>query len=134
VVNGFNEGLLDQAPNSTLEVKDSIFRDNFIGVFILPTSGSAHATLDQVRLEASTEGIEVREGSSVTIRNSVASGNTNGMFVVSSTSANCDLNIESCTISNNSNAGIEANSESNGGSHGQGLELCGHRQSQRPPK
>jgi hypothetical protein len=128
VINGFStfstgNGILFQA-GGKLEVKDSIFRGNFTGITVQPSSGSALATIDHVRLESNYDGLLAREGSAVTIRNSVASGNSNnvGLIAFSTTSATVEVNIENCLASNN-RTGIIGGERLDGGRHGQGLEL-----------
>jgi hypothetical protein len=105
VVNGFSPGFgVNFAAAGNLEVKDSIMRGNSDGILIEPSLGMAVATIDHVRLEGSTDGagLRVREGSRVTVRNSVASGNVVGFEVHSESSAPAELNLENCVASNNS--------------------------------
>jgi hypothetical protein len=98
-----------------LFVHDTIIRNNAgSGVVILPSSGttSIHATLDNVRLEGHTlAGLSASNGSRVTVRNSVASGNAlAGFFAEGSGGAgNSELNLESCIASNNG-TGLSVNS------------------------
>jgi hypothetical protein len=118
VVNGFSSanvaGIAFKGPGM-LDVKDSIIRGNAAGVLVTPSSGSAQIGIDHVRLERNVNGIEAHEGSTVTIRNSVASSNTIfGFYCVSRTSAAAELNIESCLASNNAVAGIVTESDSTG--------------------
>jgi hypothetical protein len=117
VVNGFS-GLSSAGINflagANLEVKDSIFRGNWLGIVVLPSSGTAEAAIDQVRFESNINtGLVAREGSTVTVRNSLASRNALGFVTVSTTSANAELDIENCVASNNS-TGIFAESGSTG--------------------
>src|SRR5262249_18378674 len=93
----------------TLEVKDSIMMGNNEGIIIGPSSGTAVATIDHVRLEGSTpDGLDVRAGSKGTIRHTMAFGNGTGFLVFSGAAAVAsELNVENCVVSNN-NAGIEA--------------------------
>ena len=92
----------------TLEVKDSIMTGNSTGIVIDPSSGTAVATIDHVRLEGSThDGLDVESGSKVTIRNSMAFGNGTGFLVLTGSAVASELNVENCVASNN-NVGIEA--------------------------
>jgi hypothetical protein len=116
VVNGFvNSSGISFLAGANLEVKDSIFRGNFLGIVVEPASGAAQAVIDQVRLEENGNiGLLVSEGSTVTVRNSLVSGNTSlGFEAVSSTPANAELDIENCVVSNNS-IGIAAAGSSTG--------------------
>jgi hypothetical protein len=106
VVNGFSGSTTSSGVSfngaGNLEVKDSIIRGNLIGIFVHPLSGTAVAAIDQVRLETNSEpGLAVREGSRVTVRNSIASRNLDGFAAISATSADAELNIENCVASNN---------------------------------
>jgi hypothetical protein len=113
VVNGFlSDGLFFHGAGN-LEVKDSIFRSNFNGIEVSPASGTAVATIDQVRLEGNSAGLAARQGSTVTVRNSVASGNVAGFDCSSISSASAEMNIENSVASNN-NDGIVASSASTG--------------------
>jgi hypothetical protein len=119
VINGFATtnaaagGIIFQA-GASLEVKDSIIRGNFHGIVVASASGSAHAAVDQVRLEENlTDGLVAEAGSTVTVSNSVASGNQTGFSCVTNTSAAAELNIENCAASNNG-AGIRALSQATG--------------------
>jgi hypothetical protein len=105
VVNGFkNTGAsngINFLAGANLEVKDSIFRGNFNGIVVHPASGTAQAVIEQVRLENSGVGLFVLEGSTVTVRNSLASGSTGGGFAAASGGASAELDIENCVASNN---------------------------------
>jgi hypothetical protein len=80
---------------------------------VLTTSGTAQAAIDQVRLEDGGTGLLAREGSTVTVRNSLASGNGVGFVAYSFSAANAELDIENCAASNNG-TGIVASSASTG--------------------
>ena len=108
VVNGFSTsaGLVSNSAGH-LEVKDSVFRGNLFGIDISPSSGAAKATIDQVRLESGGWGLVAEAGSNVTVRNSLASGNTLSGFAAVANAAPAELNIENCVSSNNE-GGISA--------------------------
>ena len=117
VVNGFSTGgfgVVFQAAGK-LEMKDSIIRGNQNGIIVSPAPGTAQATFDQVRIEENlNDGLQAGSGSTVMVRNSVASGNGNLAFRASSdNSTAAELNIESCAASNNG-TGIQAESSSTG--------------------
>jgi len=119
VVNGFNIGI----PNSSglaflgpgnLQVKDSFFRGNTQGILVLPPAGSAFGSIDNVRFEGNTgAGLNVHEGATVTVRNSVSSGNVGGFTAFSESSAPAELNIENCVASNNT-TGVSSATTSTG--------------------
>jgi hypothetical protein len=113
VVNGFSsQAGVFFAGAGNLEVKDSIMRGNFWGVVVRTASGAALGTVEQVRLEGNgATGLVVQENSKVTVRNSVASGNYNGFQTIANF-APAELNVENCAVSNNSNIGIDAFSQS----------------------
>jgi hypothetical protein len=118
VVNGFTSGDgINFIAAAKLEVKDSIFRGNGDGIVVLPPAATAaQGVIDQVRLEENvTDGLLVSDGATVTVRNSLASGNGNtGFAAVSATSAKVELDIENCVASNNTGFGVSALSGSTG--------------------
>jgi hypothetical protein len=93
---------------SRFEVKDSIMRGN-LGTAIF-VSGTTSAAIDQVRFEGNDTGLDAEDGAKVTVRNSVASNNRNGYIVHSNGALDAEINIESCTASNNTNEGINSQS------------------------
>jgi hypothetical protein len=116
VVHGFSSGRgvsFNGAGN--LEVKDSIIRGSGDAIYVQPSSGTAVAAIDQVRLELCGNGLVLLERSKGTVRNSVASGSGSGagFYAISTTGAPVELNIENCVASNNSD-GIHAQSTSTG--------------------
>jgi hypothetical protein len=114
VINGFstlnaNAGGLRFLGSGSLDVKDSIMRGNRHGILLQPSSGTAQATIDEVRLESGQVGLVAAEGSVVNVRNSVASANSDdGFDVVSFTAGSVRLSLEGCIVSNNANDGIFA--------------------------
>jgi hypothetical protein len=116
VINGFsNAAGLGFLGAGSLEVKDSIMRGNDIGIVVWPSSGTARAAIDRVRLEGGAFGLVPREGSVVTVRNSVVSHQSiNGFHVLSNTSGSVRLSLQGCVASNNENIGIFAWSTSTG--------------------
>ena len=106
VISGFVHGLSFLATGQ-LFVKDTIARNNVgNGIQIFSASGSPKGSLDRCRLEGNGGGLIMTRGS-VTIRDSVASGNSIGFQAVFA-SAPSDLNIESCLAANNSAVGISS--------------------------
>jgi hypothetical protein len=114
-VNGFTsgEGLFFNGPGQ-LEVKDSILRGNLNAIDVAPASGTAFASIDNVRLEGTGVGLLVLDRSMVTIRNSLFSGHLNGGVHVNSGSADAaELDIENCMFTKNG-YGIAVESMSTG--------------------
>jgi hypothetical protein len=119
VASGFSTsqsaGLFFGGPG-TLEVKDSTFRGNFFGINVQPSSGTASAAIDGVRLESNMNiALLVRDGSKVTLSNSVASDNLAvGLIAQSQTGASAELTIESCVATHHGGAAVAAQSLSTG--------------------
>jgi hypothetical protein len=67
-----------------------------------------------VHLEFDGDGLVVADGAIVTVRNSVASGNVSGFFVLSTTSLSAEMNVENCVASDNSVSGVRAITTSTG--------------------
>ena len=85
-----------------LFVKDTIIRGNgFAGIFILPTSGTAQASVDHCRVEGNKHGIRANAfigNVSATVRDCVISGNSSTGLVAEN---NGELNAEGCLVANN---------------------------------
>jgi hypothetical protein len=98
----------------TLEVKDSALTGNYNGISVAPPSGTARAAINNVRLQGnSADGLHVLGGSIVSVRNSLASGNTNNGFEADATAVGAQLNLERCLATNNG-TGVVAASLSTG--------------------
>jgi hypothetical protein len=106
VISGFSTspsaGLSLLAPGAQVEVKDSIVRDSSTGINVQPSSVTARATIDHVRLEVNFKGLVAREGSRVTVSNSIAANNSAGLLAQSDTSRSVQMDVESTVVSNNS--------------------------------
>jgi hypothetical protein len=115
VVTGFlgGAGVVFEGPGY-LEMKDSIIRGNATGIVIRAPSDRAFAAIDHVRVENGDIGLFALENSQVTVRDSIASGNTIGFEAKSNNPVPAELNIENCVASNNRNYGIRAESNSTG--------------------
>ncbi len=83
------------APGRLLFVKDSLFRDNFIGVSI---DAAVTGSLERTRFEHNTFGLAVTVTGRATARDCSASGNSNAGFLASGFGANnvAELNLEGC--------------------------------------
>jgi hypothetical protein len=117
-VNGFasgNHGGILFKGSGTLEVKDSTLTGNNGGIVVAPPSGTARAVIDNVQLTDSTiAGLFATDGSIVSVRNSVASGNSIGFYAASMAVAGVQLNLERCLATNNITFGIWAATNSTG--------------------
>jgi hypothetical protein len=72
------------------------------GIQVAPTgTGGAIGTIDNTRLEGNTHGLIVRNGSIVTIRNSVVTGNLGHGVTAISTTDIADLTVENSFLSSN---------------------------------
>jgi hypothetical protein len=115
VVNGFlntvaGRGLAFLSPG-VLEVKDSIFRGNRVGIQVqsLLLERLAHATIDHTRLEGNAmvgccpvgQGLLASDGSRVTVPESVASGFNVGFDAMSLIGIAVHLDMEKCAASKN---------------------------------
>jgi hypothetical protein len=83
-----------------LFVKDTVIRGNGNnGIFVAPSSGNARASVDHCRLEQNGScGLDSYANASVTVRDSVASGNMGrGMLA----EFDGELNAEGCLVANN---------------------------------
>jgi hypothetical protein len=87
---------------------------NGIGIGVAPSTGTALAVIEHVRLEGNTgEGLHCADGSQVTVRNATASGSSNGFAARSLNGSPVQLNLDRCVASNNG-AGIRASGNSAG--------------------
>jgi len=109
-IHGFTQSGIDFAPSvaSDLFVKNSHIRDNGgVGIYVHPSAPIA-ASIDGVRLEGNSHGLRVDDGSTVTVRNSIAAGNANNGFSVFVGAGSAELNIESSVATGNGKAGVLA--------------------------
>jgi parallel beta helix pectate lyase-like protein len=104
VISGFGDGILASSTQSF--IKDSFLRGNDTGISV-GLSATTSASIDHVRAESNGIGIRTDAGSTTTVRNSVASGNTEtGFFAFTGNGTQAVLNLENCMASNNA-TGIE---------------------------
>jgi hypothetical protein len=95
--------------NAELFVSNSTFAHNAQGIAVTPGVGfTARATVENSRMvDNSGAGLRAERGAVVSVRNSVATGNTNG-FVATGVGGDAFLQLENCGASHNSAAGIFA--------------------------
>jgi hypothetical protein len=123
IVAGFPAGqglFYEGARPGSLEVKDSIFRGNDVGIEVLNRNLTAQSTtdvisiavIDHVLLEKNGLGLEVTDACGVSVHNTIASNNRDGFSMHCFGSG--ELNLESCLSSNNSEFGILSFKDSSG--------------------
>jgi hypothetical protein len=116
-INNFTQKGIDFEPNapSQLFVKDTIVRNNRGanggGVLIKPTAGqSARASLDRVRAENNLFGFRAEDNSTVSISNSITSGNSSNGIAAASLAAGPVSIVASDTVTaHNGASGVSAN-------------------------
>jgi len=111
---GGSAGLELLAAGARAEVVDSTMGGNSFGIFMQPASGTAQAAIDRVRLVLNHIGLAAKDGSQVTITNSVAANNDFGIRAPSVSAASVQLNVESTAVSGNTMAGIIATATATG--------------------
>jgi Right handed beta helix region len=108
-ISGFTTRGIDVslAASGKLFVKDTNIINAQTGIRVATTGGQALTTLDNVRIEGMTTGIEAASGNNiVTVRNSAISGNTqNGILASGASSV---VNVEDSMISYNNTNGVNA--------------------------
>ena len=105
---------IDFAPtalNTVLTVQNTYIHDNFgAGIALVPAAtGSVFASLDNVQVENSANGIVAQDKSIVIVNNSRASHNaSNGFLANGSASGNPEMFLESCVAAYNGTNGIRS--------------------------
>jgi hypothetical protein len=90
-----------------LKVIDSTLTNNAGGgILVAPSGQTAVATLFNVTATQNKFGLKVQDSSQVTTHNSEMSSNTSNGFIVASTSAACELNIQDSIAANNGAYGV----------------------------
>jgi hypothetical protein len=108
VIFKFTQNGVDFEPSGTSEllIKDSVIRDaGLVGVLVkpVPSTGSARASLQNVRLERSVSGIRAEDNSKVSIDGSVLSNNLNNGVRALSNGAAVEVNVQGSLVANNGN-------------------------------
>jgi hypothetical protein len=113
-ISGFTQNgvLFEPNTSASLYVTDTWIRNNGgSGIEIVPGSFvSATATVDRTYLLGNLRGLRAQDASSVTVRNSVASGNSGNGFLAMGNSRTVDMSLESSQASSNGAAGVLAGS------------------------
>ena len=100
-------GIYFASPSSNLSVKDTTVRNNgWVGIW-LHTGSSANASVENCRIEGNTSGLNADDVANVTVRASLASGNSNSGLLAQSGGK---LNMENCVVANNVTGIVEGGS------------------------
>ncbi len=110
---GFDQAGINFAPSgaSALYVTNSTFRHNGDrAIHIHPgLAGNAIAAITNVQMVGNEQGLRVEDGSSVTVKNSVASGNTFAGLNVATSARPANLTVDGSAANNNAGSGVRAN-------------------------
>jgi parallel beta helix pectate lyase-like protein len=113
VINSWQIGLSQSFP-AQLFVMDSAFRNNATGIQVSSGTGPALASIERSSFEGNLgNAVLAREGSQVSVRECVASGNFNALLT-GPFGGTSDLTVENCLVLNNSSVGIGSNGFSGG--------------------
>jgi hypothetical protein len=120
IQNGVQKGIdFEPTGNSHLIVNNTTINNynntvNGGAILIKPSgAGTAKVTLNDVVMTRSLYGVRAENGSTVTVRDSVASNNTNNGILAFSTGGAVEVSIENSTVSNNGINGIRAEGSAN---------------------
>jgi Right handed beta helix region len=80
-----------------LFVKDTIIRSTRVGIWVMPSSGTANASVENCRLERNDTGFITNPGGFASVFKSVAAGNVHAGFQ----NQGGELNLEKCVSTNN---------------------------------
>jgi hypothetical protein len=105
-IDGFTDGILgDPSGSSKVFIKDTIARNNTLGIIF--AGATTTASLDNVRAERNGIGVTAEGNTTVSVRNSIAAGNSTGFEATfSGPSTPAVINLESSIVSGNSPDGI----------------------------
>jgi hypothetical protein len=105
-IDGFTDGILgDPSGSSKVLIKDTIVRNNTLGIIF--AGATTTASLDNVRVEKNDNGVTAEGNTTVSVRNSIAAGNSTGFEAAfSGPSTPAVINLESSIVSGNSPDGI----------------------------
>ena len=105
VISRFSGRAISFGGAGQLYVNDTVLRDNAsYGIYFNAGSGTAKASIDHCRMEWNNAGVAVAANATVTVRDSVAVGNTTHGFYMTQSSS--QLSIESCAATQNSGSGV----------------------------
>jgi Right handed beta helix region len=118
VIDGFSEGIDFSLANAAqVSIKDTVIRNSASnGIAFFTSSGLIKASIDNCHFDNNGsagifDGLNIVRGARVTVRNSVATGNTGAGF----NAVAGDLNLENCEASNNRDGLVASGSVSTTG-------------------
>jgi hypothetical protein len=105
---GFSQRGIDASPagGSTMYVLDTVLRNNDGGGILVKPAVYVGTLMDKVRLDGNFYGVRAENNANVTIRDSVAAGNSTHGFHAFSTGAGVLINLENSTATNNGGGGV----------------------------
>jgi hypothetical protein len=105
---GFTQHGIDAEPTGggTMYVIDTVLSNNVGGGILIKPSVYLGTSLDKVRLDGNLYGVRAENNANVTIRDSVAAGNSTHGFHAVSTGAGVLINVENSTATNNGGGGV----------------------------
>jgi len=108
---GFSQRGIDASPagGSTMYVLDTVLRNNDGGGILVKPAVYVGTLMDKVRLDGNFYGVRAENNANVTIRDSVAAGNSTHGFHAFSTGAGVLINLENSTATNNGGGGVTTN-------------------------
>ncbi len=105
VISGFgNGGIRNNAPNSSIFIKDTISRKNYVGFL----AEKGRGTVDHCRFDGNQYAGIYDDGADVTVRNSAAASNHWGSIAINFGAENTVLNVYDSIATNNSSDGLYA--------------------------
>src|SRR5262245_12508797 len=96
----------EPAGGGTMYVIDAVLSNNDGGGILIKPSVYLGTSLDKVRLDGNLYGVRAENNANVTIRDSVAAGNSTHGFHAVSTGAGVLINVENSTATNNGGGGV----------------------------
>jgi hypothetical protein len=96
----------EPAGGSMMYVLDTVLRNNDGGGILVKPAVFVGASIDRVRLDGNFYGVRAENNANVTIRDSIAAGNSTNGFQAASTGAGVLINLENTMAVNNGGAGV----------------------------
>jgi len=99
------------ATSGSLQVTNSILRDNAVGAHLNATGGTLTIGIEGTLFARNGVGVDLRDGTAGTIHASTISGGATGLLSAPTTAAKTSkLEVRDCTIADNSTAGVAVGS------------------------
>jgi hypothetical protein len=114
VFHGWDHAIDVLAPGR-LYVTDTTIRDSDnIGILLMTASGAIQASIERTRFLNNSIGLRAANRAKATIKDSLVSGNSNGLSATSYDDSASEMTVDGCVVSHNSHA-VLANSSVSGG-------------------